>query len=720
MTVVTEANKNKARALLGELTLDEKIDMIHGAGLFRTEGVPRLGIPPFRMDDGPMGVRAEFHNASWDPLYNTRDYVTYLPCGSAVASTWNPTLAHETGAVLGAEARGRGKDMILGPSVNIKRSPLCGRNFEYMSEDPMLAAEQTVGYIEGVQESDVSACAKHFAANSQETNRLFVDESIGERAMHELYLPAFEAAVKRAGVLSVMGAYNLINGVRCCENGWMLDDVLRGEWNFDGFTVSDWSGVKRTKESAEVGLDVEMSITTNFDEYFFANPLKKAIARDEVSKKDVDIKVFRVLCVMDALHMLPNADGSRPARKSGSYATTEHLQSALNVARESVVLLKNDDAVLPIDHASVTRLLVVGANADRVHSNGGGSAEIKSVYEKSPLLALCSQLGGNVEVEYVLGYYAEEIVQDTSWQEGSLENPVSEDDAEGTRFVDTERSRTLREEAVSRAREYAEAGDPVVFVGGLDHAYDREGGDRTDMVLPYGQDALIEALLDAAPNTIVTFVTGSPVEMPWADRAKAIVWSWYAGSEGSTALAEVLTGAVNPSGHLPETFPLTAKDCPALAVGTFGLNDHVDYTEDIYVGYRYYETKDVPVRFCFGHGLSYTTFDYTDLDVRQVDDVVRVSCTVSNTGDRGGKTVVQMYFGLQCTGEDRPVKELKGFDKVDLAVGESRQVVVDIPVPKALGYWSNVSEKWAVAPSATVYVGESVKDIRLVGAVALG
>lgn len=719
MTVITDANKGKARALLAELTLDEKIDMIHAAGLFRSGGVPRLGIPSFYMDDGPMGVRAEFHNDSWDPLYNTRDYVTYLPSGSATASTWNPEMAHTVGRVLGVETRGRGKDMILGPSMNIKRSPLCGRNFEYMSEDPVLTTEQAVCYIEGVQESDVSACAKHFAANSQETNRLFVDESISERAMRELYLPAFEAAVKRAGVLSVMGAYNLVNGVRCCENGWLLDDVLRGEWDFDGFTVSDWSGVKRTKESAEVGLDVEMSITPNFDEYFFANPLKEAIARGEVSEKDVDLKVFRVLCVMDALHMLPDADGSRPARKSGSYATVEHLQSALDVARESVVLLKNDDAVLPLNPATVTRLLVIGANADRVHSNGGGSAEIKSVYEKSPLLALCSQLGGNVEVEYVPGYYAEEIVQDTSWQEGSLENPASEDDDDSTRFVDTERSRALREEAVSRARKYAEAGYPVVFVGGLDHAYDREGGDRTNMVLPYGQDLLIEALLDAAPNAIVTFVAGSPVEMPWADRAKAIVWSWYAGSEGSTALAEVLTGAVNPSGHLPETFPMTAKDCPALAVGTFGLNDHVDYTEDIYVGYRYYETKDVPVRFCFGHGLSYTTFDYADLDVRRVDDAVRVSCTVSNTGDREGKTVVQAYFGLQDTGEDRPIKELKGFAKVDLAAGESRQIVIDVPVSKALGYWSNAAKQWAVAPSAAVYVGESVKDIRLTGAITL-
>lgn len=707
MTVITEANTAKARALLAELTLDEKIGMIHAAGLFRTEGVPRLGIPPFRMDDGPMGVRAELHNDSWMPLYNTRDYVTYLPSGSALASTWNPDLAYMIGVALGEETRGRGKDAILGPSINIKRSPLCGRNFEYMSEDPVLTAEQAVGYIEGVQESDVAACAKHFAANSQETDRLYVDEAISERALRELYLPAFEAAVKRSGVLSVMGAYNLVNGTRCCENGWLLDDVLRDEWDFDGFTVSDWSGVKRTRESAEVGLDVEMSVTPDFDDYYFANPLKEAVARGEISEQHVDRKVFHVLCVMDALHMLPDADGTRPARKVGRYATLDHLQTALDVARESVVLLKNDDGLLPLDTDRVTRLLVIGANADRVHSNGGGSAEIKALYEKSPLLALCSQLGGNVEVEYVPGYHAEQVVQDASWQEDSLENSTASDDA------DEARDRTLRDEAVVRARVYAEAGDPIVFVGGLDHEHDLEGRDRADMVLPYGQDALIEALLDVAPNMIVTFVAGSSVEMPWAGRAKAIVWSWYAGSEGATALAEVLTGAVNPSGHLPETFPITLGDCPAHSIGTFGLEGHVDYTEDIYVGYRYYETKGVPVRFCFGHGLSYTTFDYADLDVRRVDDMVRVACTVTNTGSREGRAVVQVYFALEGTGEDRPVKELKGFAKVELAPGESRQVIIDIPEAKALGYWSVGADKWATAWGAAVYVGESVRDIRL-------
>ncbi|OZG69455.1 beta-glucosidase family protein [Bifidobacterium eulemuris] len=709
MTVITEANKTKASELLAQLTLDEKIGMIHAAGLFRTEGVPRLGIPSLKMDDGPMGVRAELHNDNWMPLYNTRDYVTYLPSGSALASTWSSRLARLVGEVLGEEARGRGKDVILGPSINIKRSPLCGRNFEYMSEDPQLTADMGVAYIQGVQESDVAACAKHYAANSQETDRLDVDETIGERALREIYLPAFEAAVNDGGALSLMGAYNLVNGTQCCESKELLDDILRGEWGFDGFVVSDWSAVKRTKASAEVGLDVEMSVTADFDEYFFANPLKAAIESGEVSEADVDRKVWRVLCVMDALHMLGDA---RADRAAGSYATVEHTRAALDVARESVVLLKNEAGLLPLDARAMRRLLVVGANADRIHSNGGGSAVIKALHEVSPLLGLNGQLGGNVEITYAPGYDAKQVTQDASWQEESLENSVDE------RVDDAERARELRDEAVALAREFAAAGDPVLFVGGLDHEHDLEGRDREDLRLPYGQDALIEALLDAAPNTILAFVAGSPVAMPWAERATTIVWSWYNGCEGGTALAETLLGRVNPSGHLPETFPLALEDCPAHAIGTFGPGLHVDYAEDVYVGYRHYETRGVPVLFPFGHGLSYTDFEYRDLDVRRVRDDIRVSFTVANVGAREGKAVPQVYLGLEGTGEDRPVKELRGFAKVALAAGESRQISIMLDADRALRYWSNVSGGYATAPEAAVHVGESAHDIRLFGRVA--
>ena len=709
MTAITENNKAVAKELLGKLTLDEKIAIVHAAGLFKNGDAPRVGIPPLKMDDGPMGVRAELNNDKWTPLYNTRDYVTYLPSGSAVASTWNPDLARATGEVLGAEARGRGKDVILGPSINIKRGPLCGRNFEYMSEDPVLTAVQGVAYIQGVQKSDVAACAKHYAANSQETDRLDVDETISERALREIYLPAFEAAVTEGGVLSIMGAYNLVNGEQCCESKKLLDDILRDEYGFEGFVVSDWSAVKRTKESAEVGLDVEMSVTPNFDEYYFAQPLKKAIEAGEVKENDVDKKVLNVLAVMDALHMLGD---DRKKRKAGSYATLDHARTALDIARESIVLLKNDGNLLPLDEYKMRRLLIVGANADRIHSNGGGSAVIKALHEVSPLLGLNGTLGGNVEIEYVEGYAAQQVNQDENWQEESLENSTGSDAG------DAEHARALRDEAVAKAREYAKLGNPVLFIGGLDHEHDLEGRDRTDMRLPYGQDKLIEALLDAAPNTVLAFVAGSPIEMPWADKAKAIVWNWYAGCESGTALAEVLLGRVNPSGHLPETFPIALADEPAHAIGTFGLRGHVDYKEDIYVGYRYFDTRQVPVLFPFGHGLSYTNFEYSDFAAKREGDIIRVTFTAANTGDRAGKTVAQVYLGLEGTGEDRPAKELKGFAKVELAAGERREVTVDMPADKALRYWSNKANAYAFAPEAEVFVGKSVRQVTHVGHVA--
>lgn len=734
MTMISDANVRKAKELAGQLTLDEKIGMVHGAGLFRTEGVPRLGIPPFRFDDGPMGVRAELENDSWATVYNSRDYVTYLPSGSAVASTWNPRLAREAGRVLGQEARGRGKDMILGPSINIKRSPLCGRNFEYMSEDPVLTAAMAAPFVEGVQESDVSACPKHFAANSQETDRLEVDETISQRALREIYLPAFKAVVERAGTLSVMGAYNLINGTQCCEDAWLLDDMLRGEWGFRGFVVSDWSAVKNTERSASVGLDCEMGVTANFDEYYFAQPLKEAVLEGRVPEAAVTAKAEHILAVMDALHMLPvggedagngevtgdgegtgNADAggddavafAYPPRKSGCYATLGHAASALDVARESIVLLKNDAGTLPLNETATKRLLVIGANADRTHSNGGGSAVVKAVHEITPILGLNGMLGGNVHIDYAPGYYAKQVEQDAAWQEESLENSERE-------AVDAEReAQRLHDEAVGLARAYAASGDPIVFIGGLDHDFDIEGRDRESMELPYGQDALIGELLDIAPDMVVVLVAGSPVEMPWAGRVRTLVWNWYNGAESGTALAETLFERVAPSGHLPETFPVKLSDSPAHCVGTFGPGKHVDYAEDIFVGYRYFETEGVPVRFCFGHGLTYTTFDYADLDVRAVGDDLRFMFHVKNVGEHGGFAVPQVYVGLLDTGEERPSKELKGFAKVWLEPGETRQVDIDVPAADVLRYWSERQGGWSSASQANVFVGESVGDIRL-------
>lgn len=706
---ITKQDREKAKSLLQKLTLEEKITMIHGAGIFETGAVERLSIPPMKFSDGPMGVRREFERQSWTLAGHNDDFVTYLPSNSAIAATWNRNLAYESGKVLGEEARGRGKDVILAPGINIKRSPLCGRNFEYMSEDPYLTAEQCVPLVRGIQESDVAACVKHFALNNQERNRLWVNVELEERALREIYLPAFKAAVEKGEALSLMGAYNLMRGSRCCENEYLLDTILREEWNWDGVVVSDWGGILRTKESAEVSIDVEMSIYTNFDDYCFAKPLLEAIQKGEIPEEKVDDKVFHILCVMSALHML---DGER---NSGCYNTPAHREAALETARESVVLLKNEENRLPLNGKEMKELLVIGRNAENIHSCGGGSAEVKALYEISPLMGLKSQLGGNVKIQYVPGYYIpEDSVQAADWQENSL------DDREGKVLAEeivtpeiVQKREALLEEAVALAKQYKD----VIFIGGLNHDYDLEDRDRRDMKLPYGQDELIEALLQANPDTVIVMNAGSPVEMyRWQNQAKAIVWHWYAGMEGGTALAEVLLGKYNPCGRLPETFPVTHTDCSAHCIGEFGKKDEVRYLEGIFVGYRYYDTKQVPVAYPFGHGLSYTTFSYSGGEVSCCEDDgkagITVSCMVKNTGARAGKEVVQLYVTSPGKAIERPRKELKGYEKVELQPGEEKKVVFRLK-PEELAYYDEGQKQMCVESGKYEFlVGASVEDIR--------
>lgn len=714
--VISSDNKRKAQELLLKLNLDEKIAMIHGAGLFRTGEVKRLGIPSLHMSDGPMGVRMEFADDAWMPAGNTEDYVSYLPSNSAITATFSKECAYESGKVLGEEARGRGKDVILAPGINIKRSPLNGRNFEYMSEDPYLTAEQCVPLIQGIQESDVAACVKHYAVNSQETERLWVDVKVSERALREIYLPAFKAAVSRGKSLSLMGAYNLVRGQHCCESKLLLNQILREEWGYDGVVVSDWGAVHRTKETAESGLDIEMSVTSNFDEYFLADPLKEAIEKGEVSEKDVDEKVRHILGMMFELNMFEED------RKSGCYNTPEHRQKVLETARESIVLLKNENGRLPLKKEKMKKLLVIGQNADKVHSNGGGSAEIKALYEISPLMGLKSQLGGNCEVKFVKGYLAEEKgAQDGNWQESSLENGGgSKKQEENISEKTVAKRKELLEEAVALAKEY----DQVIFVGGLNHDYDLEGQDRADMKLPYGQEEVIDAVLAANPETILVFVAGSPVQMgSFADRAKAIVWSFYAGMEGGNALAEVLLGKVNPSGKLPETFPYSHEDCSAHCVGDFAKKDLLEYREGVYVGYRYYEKNQIPVQFPFGHGLSYTDFEYASLEVEKEENgaglIVNVSCLVKNTGDMAGKEVLQLYVAAKDSAVDRPVKELKGYEKTELKPGETKKVNFALN-PESFAYFDEETGHFrAEAGCYEILIGASLTDIRLKGEVML-
>lgn len=678
-----ERERARAEELLAQMTLEEKLGMIHGAQLFQTAGVPRLGIPPLVMSDGPMGVRQEFPADRWEPIGYTDDFVTYLPCGSALAATWNRALARELGGVLGEEARGRGKDVILGPSVNIKRSPLCGRNFEYFSEDPYLTGELAAPLIQGVQEHDTAACVKHFAANNQETQRLWVDAQIDERALRELYLPAFYEAVTEGGSYTLMSAYNMVNGEHCYCNKTLLGGILRGEWGYDGVVISDWGGVHDTERAAYSPLDIEMSVTDNFDEYYLAEPLKEKIQAGEIPESTVDEKVLHILVLMQRLHML---DGEM--RKSGCYNTPEHRQSALAVSRESFVLLKNEKNRLPLQRKALKKVLLIGENAECIHSNGGGSAEIRALYEISPLMGLKTHLGGNVQVDYVPGYCRDERLEAiaakenggtaksqeaVNWQAASLEDGGGRT---AQRYAECEEARArraaMRAEAVQRAAEY----DAVIYVGGLNHELDCEGNDRPDMKLPYEQDLLIRELLQARPDAVIVLLGGSAVEMgEWIDAADTVLWGWYSGMEGGNALADVLLGDVNPSGKLPESFYRTLADCPAHSVGEFPGGKTVAYREGVYVGYRYLDTFGTEPQFCFGHGLSYTSFAYRDKEIHESEQTV--SCYIKNTGECAGSETIQVYRRPKHR-QDEPFQELVGFEKVYLERGEEKLVSVTV------------------------------------------
>ncbi|MBR3771206.1 MAG: glycoside hydrolase family 3 C-terminal domain-containing protein [Clostridium sp.] len=697
--------------IVSQLTLEEKIGMIHGNGLFRTGGVERLGIPPLVMTDGPIGIRADFEDQLWKPNGMTSDYTSYFPCGSALAATFNPKLAKLNGQVLGEEARGRGKDVLLAPSINIKRTPLCGRNFEYMSEDPYLVEALCVPFIEGIQENDVAACVKHLAANSQETDRMAVDTIVDERTLEELYLKAFYAAITKGRSYCMMGAYNKLNGEFCCSSKQLLNKLVREDWNYDGTIISDWGGVHDTIDAAESALDIEMDVHYEFSSHYLAEPLKKKVEEGILEEALIDKKVSNILRLMKRLHMLGD---EQETRKSGIYSNMEHHQAALDIARESVILLKNEDDRLPIKTKGMRKIAIIGENAIRIHSNKGGSSELKALYETSPLLGIKKVLGGNVAVSYAKGYEVADKLDsiyddEESWQASSTQEVDISSIRMGTKAEEQER---LRREAV----ELAKTVDEVIFIGGLNHAYDLEGVDREDMILPYGQDSVIEAVLEANPNTVVVMIAGSPVEMPWADKAKAIVYQYYAGMEGGTALAEVLFGKVNPSGKLPETFPYHATDCLPVQLGEMGKPGYVTFKEELKVGYRQYDTEQKEVAFCFGHGLSYTKFEYSDMKatVTESDDEVTVelSLMIENTGKVKGQEIVQIYVGSKNPSVFRPLHELKAFQKVTLAPEEKKEVKIKLQ-KDTFSYYSMEEKQFIIeAGTYTIEAGSSSRDIR--------
>ena len=682
--------EKRIEKLIKKMTLEEKVGLLHGNSKFYVAGVERLGIPEWSLSDGPHGVRAEINRHDWAYAGWTNDSASYFPTGTAFAAAWNPELAY----------RRRKKDVLLGPGVNIIRSPLCGRNFEYMSEDPYMNSVLAVAYIKGLQSRDVACSVKHFAVNNQETNRTTIDVECSERALREIYLPAFKAAVQEGGALTVMAAYNKFRGEFCAENNYLVRKILRNEWGFDGVYVTDWGAAHSTVPSMEAGLDLEMgTLIDKYEDWYYANPLIEAVKSGKVPMSLVDEKVGDVLRVMIKTNVLDPKKRFGP----GSMNTKEHQQATYDAAAEAIVLLKNQNNLLPLDFSSIKSLAVIGDNATRKHSNGGLSSEIKAVYEVTPLEALRAKWGDKVDIRFAQGY--EKL---STFVEGSNNGQSS-----GTFSSKTQESDALLKEAVEVAR----TSDVALLVCGLNHDYDTESFDRLNMDIPYGQVELIQEVVKANPRTIVIMIAGSPLNMAAVDICSpAIVWAWFNGMEGGNALVDVLSGKVNPSGKMPFTTPVSLDQSPAHALGNFpGRDLKVNYEEDILVGYRWFDTKGLPVVYPFGYGLSYTTFNYSNLntDKKTYDqaDTIQATFTLTNTGDREGAEVAQLYVSDPVCSVMRPVKELKGFKKVFLKPGESRRITLDIPV-SSLAFYSEAQSQFVVEPGEFILqLGASASDI---------
>lgn len=688
----------RAESLVRRMTLEEKVNMIHASSSFTSGGVPRLGIREWVMSDGPHGVRVE-HGRDWDADRNVYDSGTYLPVGVCLAATWNPQLGYAFGGVLGSEAAFRGKDVILGPGINIIRSPLNGRNFEYGSEDPHLVSKMVVGYIKGVQDQGVSACVKHYALNNQETKRNTVDVQLSERALREIYLPGFKAAVQEGGVNTLMGSYNKVRGQWATQSHYLMNDILKKEWGFKGAVISDWGAVHSTMQAlwngcdVEMGTDLSMLPNPNYGKFFMGDTVVTLVRKGIVPEYVIDDKVKRIVYIMLKTQVI---DGKR---KAGDYNTKHHQDVARTVAEEGIVLLKNEGGLLPLNAAQVKRIAVIGVNGDRLQSMGGGSSQVKANYEITPLKGIRKLVGAGAQVTYVPGYKIE-------------------------------RGATANAEAIREAAAAAAAADVVIYVGGwthgydysvwADNAYDAEDTDKPDMKLPFGQDTLIKALLKANPRTVVVLMGGGAADLTqWVGDARAIVQAWYPGMEGGNALAAILFGTVNPSGKLPMSFPRTLEEAPAHKLGQYPGGDLVYYNDDIYVGYRYFDTWKVDPQFAFGHGLSYTSFRYSDLKVEGKGKKATVRFTLTNTGSRAGAEVAQVYVHQQKSALPRPEKELKAFEKVFLKAGESKQVTLTLG-EDAFQYYNDMQSKWVLEPGGyDILVGGSSRTISLTGKVNL-
>lgn len=814
--IATETDRVNERVdqLLSQMTVEEKVSLCHANSKFTIAGVERLGIPEMWMSDGPHGVREEISRDSWASANWTNDHATYLPPLTAVAASFNPEMATLHGTVLGAEARDRGKDVILGPGVNLARVPLYGRNFEYLGEDPFLASKLVVPEIIAIQKNDVAACVKHYALNTQEWNRTGVNAKPDERTLREIYLPAFEAAVKQAKVWTVMGAYNEFRGTNCNQSKHLVKDILKTQWGFQGLLMTDWNCDINTHDAAMHGLDIEMGTNVeSYDDYFLARPFLEAIQSGKIPMDVLDDKVRRILRVQVSIGMM------NPNRKPGSRGTDQHHRNAREIIDQGIVLLKNESRTLPLRQSEIKRVLVMGPNADVAHGHGGGSSQVKAPFEITPLQGLLRKLGEEVEItHYKAAPPASEglrpispnfvITKDSgagtpAWKRLTYTKPTDkkqsnfqwtttstltfDDDAvHHERLIaevqpiqsgmhtfqveaDGDFDLSLNDRIILKATESmlgeikttdvtldagetykvrliysgkrgctvgwkapgdryvdrdvylatAKSADAVIYFGGLNHSHDREAEDRSSMRLPGSQDRVIEELAAANPNTVVVLLAGSAVEMPWIDKVSSLVWGWYGGMFAGDAYADVLFGDVVPSGKMPITLAKSLSDNPHVVLDDYNAAECL-YKEGVFMGYRWFESQNIEPLFPFGHGLSYTDFEISDLRLSSQsiasDEAISVTVKVTNIGKRRGAEVVQLYVQDVQSSVPRPAKELQGFQKVFLEPNQARDVLLTLS-QRDLAFWDIEANDWKAEPGTfKIHVGASLTDIRLTGA----
>ncbi|HJG68600.1 MAG TPA: glycoside hydrolase family 3 C-terminal domain-containing protein [Bacteroides fragilis] len=694
---------------LSRITVEEKVALIHAQSKFSSPGVARLGIPEFWMTDGPHGIRPEVLWDEWNQAGWTNDSCVAFPALTCLAATWNPEAALLYGQSIGEEARYRNKTVLLGPGVNIYRTPLNGRNFEYMGEDPYLASQMVVPYVKGVQQNGVAACVKHYALNNQEINRHTTNVIVDDRALYEIYLPAFKAAVQEGKAWAIMGSYNLYKNQHNCHNRYLLNDILKGEWGFDGVVVSDWGGVHNTEEAIYNGMDMEFGSWTNglskgmgnaYDNYYLAHPYLKQIKEGKIGTKELDDKVRRILRLAFRTTMNRN-------RPYGAMLSEEHIAAARKIGEEGIVLLQNKKNILPIDLNRTKKIAVIGENALKMMTVGGGSSSLKVQYECSPLDGIKRRIGDGIEISYARGY-----VGDTGGQFDGVSS--------GQNLKDDRSARQLIEEAVR----IAQSADYVIFIGGLNKSghQDCEDTDRKGLELPYKQDKVIGALAKVNKNLIVVNISGNAVAMPWISEVPAVIQAWYLGTEAGNAIASVLVGDVNPSGKLPFTFPEKLKDVGAHQLGDYPGRQREDgifdekYNESIFVGYRWTDKQKIRPLFPFGHGLSYTTFAYgkatVNKKVMKIDEQIAITVSITNTGKRIGSEIVQLYISDLKSSLPRPIKELKGFSKIQLAPGETQEVTFLID-KQALSFFNDSRHEWVAEPGKfEAQIAASATDIK--------